>query len=70
MPYSLQRTFLPAVWRWRVRLDGARPLEGYAFGKVGAKRAAARVIGRLRHSKQHPEAGSSQAAALELRVDA
>jgi hypothetical protein len=52
MPYSLQRTFLPAAWRWRVRLDGAQPREGYDLGKGSAKRAAARAIGRLRHSKR------------------
>ena len=42
MWYSLNKTTFG--WRWRVRLNDGRVLEGYALTRAGAKRTAARAV--------------------------
>ncbi len=42
MWYSLNKTTFG--WRWRIRANDGRVLEGYALTRAGAKRAAARAV--------------------------
>lgn len=54
MQYSIKKRRLPPYWRWRLHPDGAGVIEGCAFSKTAAKRAAQAAAKRLAEARRRP----------------